>query len=578
MEKVKLYFFPIQKDGTYEGSIKHDASHDIIGQGGIGTIKSSIDNNDFSVGSSSYSSCMINLLNHDGQYSVPRDNYNSIFTNGRRNSRAEIYYIDRKGTERIIFIGLVNNETAQEDFIKETIKITLISLDYLFNQLILNFRNEDFRIDDFLALEGQRTIAKFIRNVIETAIRVNGYSYKRLPYNDIVDLDNIENSLGFNFGFDLWTVLPTNYFQSISKKFQNKSVKNFLQTMLLITNSFSYFDLNKRKIIITSREKNNIIKKVFYSQFDQESRNPKILEIKEFKSGAQRIINNVGITYTDIKVVFAEKKQKDTERLGAKEFVANSGTIIPDRYEFNEEDYVESENQQNQPSVTMDYVLEWEKNNPNKPFKGKIRLVKSFEQEEKEVFSQDNDSIASYGVKTKEIDLKFLYSFRENLDFVGYDTTLIVNYNRDNYTEEQKKYASEYKDSVIPIREIANNLVNNYSVQKEEMVIVVSLEDAYDLQIGDIISLDYTRKTHEPIDGPSVYGDAVYGENSYGGESGGLSISSDIGLIVYSVNHNLSKLTSIIKLREYGKTSTDSRNVIVSNGYETGRYNVSKYS
>ena len=572
MERAKLYIYPIQEDGTWNNAPKIDVSKYILGDGGIGSINITIDSSDFVVGVFSYDSCQVKLANKDGKFSL--NERLSLFPFGRHNSKAEIYYVDTKyNKERILYVGLINESSIKEDLFDQTIRITLVSVDSLINQIIIDIQQSSFRISypavrpSVNSGKSLHSVSELITSVTQNTVKKTNNSYNVLPREGIINFSDIDKQLDFVANITSWLHI-TNLSNSLYKFFNKKSLKDFLSTMMVITNSFTYYDLTKQEIVIGSRKNKKSYVKKFYGEFNDEN-DSVILGIKNLNSGIQRVFNSISMKYTGIEVIHVNPIPHDEilkfEREYPEKFklrIESSSALGPEHQFIEDINYVQVDNIQAK------------------------KVVKPFSFIENTLDFVNNLSIKKHGLKTKEIDLTCFTQVYYALKEVGYDTEGWVRYflfpPGAVLTNKNLEYIDSVKDKIRRdgemLSNIGFNLLKNYSVQKREMVIIVKMEDAYNLQVGDVIVLSYRKKTNDPIGGASIYGEAVYGESEYCGEEGSFSIEEDVGFFVYGIKHNLSDYITELKIREYGITEDDAGSYTHRRGYDTAQYGNDRYS
>lgn len=570
-----------------------DASKYLIGDDAITPVTHKIDNSDYVVGVFSFDSCTIRLMNLNGIFTVGE--HGSIFTSTRNKSLIKIYFQDDAKNDHLLFKGLLADESTKENILNETVEFIAISIDSELHSKIFasvqftrwnineQFFPEEFRQYTPVSLTNPEDDLDLIPNLGALPDDFTGYpilsqpfygylSYPKvsdlilhilrvlqaetIPFESrIIDLDINPDNINFDYDFTPSGVkedeqsnfkkdyvrdnpIEINLITDREKFFREKPLSHFLNTWLISTNSFAHvkLDENSNELIIRPRVEPDVTpKRNFFGPYDTNARKPIILAIKNYNSGLQRVINQITAKYTAAPL---QTKEEDVIEPGS-----------------------------NPPKVTGQRVIRFFDFR-----KGTTTLTHQV---------KDTESIERYGLKVKEIDLTYLftqyYQETDNGQNPELSRTFLFRrpftdplYSQDKFIRYHQSYNGEVIDN------ICKNLLEKYSIAKRELVIIVKTDDAWDLNVGDVVTISYEKKFEDAISGPSFYGEAEYDKNDYGQEYGSFSIKESTGFLIYGISHNLSNFTTELKLREYGY-KTDDSSIAVPNTYGRAIYGKSRY-
>lgn len=244
------------QDVTYDVEID-----DYIKDGGITTIKGDIDNGDFDFGVFTFDSINLTCINFDGKFSSQEDS-RSLFKYTRDRARIKINFFNgESNTPYSSFEGLIDDRSTKTNFNKFEVKFKILSLTSIINKtkvpagVILNASTTTSAIKILLQLPEILTV---------------------LDYNDanINPLDEYEIDNG--------------------SFFDNLSLKDALDYLMVISNSVMYVKKATNDIIVKSREFNsgNIVN--LYGHGDLFGRE-NIISITDYNEGTQRAFNTVNI-------------------------------------------------------------------------------------------------------------------------------------------------------------------------------------------------------------------------------------------------------------------------------------------
>lgn len=127
------------------------------------------------------------------------------------------------------------------------------------------------------------------------------------------------------------------------------------------------------------------------------------------------------------------------------------------------------------------------------------------------------------------------------------------------YGFRQKEITISYIETFSTEEAIAQNILDNFKTPKAEIEIEVPMIDSKDIEILDLVSIDFNyRKT--PPDGFTtlpLYGVAQYGVNKYARTSGSYRIDPTVKWKVIGITEKPKNLSRVLKLRVSGITYGD---------------------
>lgn len=145
-------------------------------------------------------------------------------------------------------------------------------------------------------------------------------------------------------------------------------------------------------------------------------------------------------------------------------------------------------------------------------------------------------------------------------------------------TFREKKIDLPFITSTENAQEIADNLVDNFKIPKNEMEIVVKTEDFKDINFLDQVSISYPKR-YAPARNSElpVYGFSKYAESKYPHTIGEIEIDQKKSWFVYGITELTDKFVTHLKLRESGKTFNDSVFTDLTARYGIGVYGTNQY-
>jgi hypothetical protein len=107
---------------------------------------------------------------------------------------------------------------------------------------------------------------------------------------------------------------------------------------------------------------------------------------------------------------------------------------------------------------------------------------------------------------------------------------------------------------------ILNYYLDNFKIPKKEFELVCRTKDIKDLYVFDPVTVAYQGKSRGiNQDSPACYGVSRYGDSTYAIQLSSQSLSDNIGYKIIAIETLAKDFVSIVKLREIGKTASDSQ-------------------
>lgn len=268
--QYKVLITPLIKKNTYGETIDVTKDIDIsefVTDKGIGKIKNQIDNGDYEFGVFTFSDITLNLLNYDGRFN-DETSASSIFNYRRDLAKVRVLFYNTQGTSTISFDGIINDEATKQNYNKGTIKFKVLSYSSIFKK------------------------TKVPAGVITNGVTFSSAIKTILNITDITSILNYDPS-NISVGLDL-TI-------DDGSKFDNRTVKDALNSLLVVSSSILYID-ESNNIIVSNRTENNITPIEFFGGNDIFGRE-NILKLDKFNNGLQRMFNSLvvnGITTEDL--------------------------------------------------------------------------------------------------------------------------------------------------------------------------------------------------------------------------------------------------------------------------------------
>lgn len=268
-----VFFTPLATSTMYGDEI--DVS-DKIDVDGVGSIKRSIDAGDYDVGVFTFNELEIKGFNYNGYFNDEND-FRSIFRAGRDRCKVRIVFkrieavrnglgtiLSEVETDTITFRGLLNDEATRLDFVTESISFTILSSDS-----VLRTTN------------------------VPSGLVNSGMSTTEALYN-ILNQPKITAVLGLDIA-DINP--PTELFIDDSTVFEQKSVKEALDELLLATNAVLLIE--NESIIIQNRNENMADALQLFGKSDEQGRE-NIIDITAYNTGRHRMFTSCMVNTTEV--------------------------------------------------------------------------------------------------------------------------------------------------------------------------------------------------------------------------------------------------------------------------------------
>jgi len=257
--RYRVYLTPQVTKGTYGTEIEIS---DRVTLSGLNKMRKSLDSSDFDIGAYYYGDINLTGANDDGFFS--EDDDRSVFPGGRDLSKVRVSF-DESGTETTLFKGLINEESTRLNIVTNSIQMRVLSQDSVIRTAKVN-----------------------------PAVIPNGVSASSAMLT-ILNQAHITNILGVDAGN-----INVPYDPNIDdgSQYDNLSVRDVLNELLLISNSVMFIDSND-DIIIRSRNENANPIRYLYGPFDMNGRE-NIVAVKKFNNGKHRMVNSVKVNNSEV--------------------------------------------------------------------------------------------------------------------------------------------------------------------------------------------------------------------------------------------------------------------------------------
>lgn len=295
--QYQVLITPLIAKNVYGDTIDITKDIDIsefVSEKGIGKIKSQIDNGDYEFGIFTFSDITLKLLNYDGRFN-DESSPASIFTYRRDLAKVKVNFINTSGTASISFEGIINDEASRQDYDKGTVKLKILSSSSVFR-----------------------------KTKVPAGIIPNGITFSQAIKN-ILNITDITSVLSFdankiNVGLDL-TI-------DDGSKFDDKTVQEALNNLLLVSSSILYIDNTNTIIVSTRQEDDTRPLHKFYGGNDVFGRE-NIISLKKFNNGLHRMFNSLIINGTATEDLISINKLGIRQKSLDFDFITDSGKFIP---------------------------------------------------------------------------------------------------------------------------------------------------------------------------------------------------------------------------------------------------------
>lgn len=250
----RVYITPRSGETTYSDEIEIT---DYVKDSGVGKIRRGIDSTDYGIGVYFYDDITIIAHNINGYFNDEND-YRSIFKHSRDRAKVRVVYYD--GTSTIVFRGLLNEEATRTDAVHEQITFKILSRDSVIRNvnvasgLITNGNSIKTAITNILS-----------QSAITSVLNVSASNIN--PSNDIT-IDDVT-------------------------QLQNRSVKDTIDDLLLVSNSVMIID-SSDNVIVKSRDQSDGSVISLYGPYDLKRRQ-NIIKVKNYNTGMHRMFTAVKV-------------------------------------------------------------------------------------------------------------------------------------------------------------------------------------------------------------------------------------------------------------------------------------------
>ena len=143
----------------------------------------------------------------------------------------------------------------------------------------------------------------------------------------------------------------------------------------------------------------------------------------------------------------------------------------------------------------------------------------------------------------------------------------------------KKTITANFITNETTLSEVAQNLLDNWKVPKEEMEIELKTSEVRGIGFFDLIAIDMPYRTSLAKNQSTLplYGSALYGSAIYPKISGSLKIRKSKSFKVVGVTENPKSLTTTLKIRQTGVTLNDGFFNQISTFYGSAIYGQSVY-
>jgi len=275
----KTYINPFDVDGTYTSFT--EVTKDTI-RASLTDISQDVDSSDYELGVFRFANIQLRFNNKSGRFS-DIETFQSIFRYRRSDSQVKITYRIQDGpqcgtvkcgmveaklaAEVVLFKGLVNDESYSTDVKQQNVQVRVLGFESLLSRVTVPFAS------------------------LSNGMLVSTAIYAMLNQTPLNDLMNIE----------LANIVP-DLDQAIDSvaSFQNKTVKEAMDKLLLASNSVLYVDKERAfgdifvndTVYVKSRAATIAVQAQFFGQASNEGAE-NIVNIANLKNGVSRVFNYV---------------------------------------------------------------------------------------------------------------------------------------------------------------------------------------------------------------------------------------------------------------------------------------------
>lgn len=269
MSRIRVYILPFD-DLTQEYVADWIEITNDVDNNSFASLTQRLDNKEYDVGIFNFSDCSLGLRNEHGKYNKVGDP-NSIFGYKRGGTKVKMTYMlqddppwcgvaicgqSKIFDEQTMFTGLLSDESTDEDVINQNISFRVLGLESIFKETIVNF--------------GSISVGDTFEEILYTILN-------QTKITDLITVSALNISCGSNQMIDSIASL------------QNKTVKETLDTVLLLSNSVLF--INRENVLYVSpRDASVDFKWFFYGQASVDGAE-NIQNISDIRNGLNRTFN-----------------------------------------------------------------------------------------------------------------------------------------------------------------------------------------------------------------------------------------------------------------------------------------------
>jgi hypothetical protein len=295
--QYQVLITPLISKNAYGDEI--DVTQDIdisefVSEKGIGKIKTQIDNGDYEFGIFTFSDIKLTLINYDGRFNDESDPI-SIFPYRRDLAKVTVNFIDTDGTTTISFDGLVNDEGTRQDYNKGLVKLKVLSRSSIFKKT---------KVPAGIITNGT-LFSDAIKNILNITDITSVLTYDASKINVGLDLEIDDGS-----------------------KFDNRTVKDALNDLLVVSSSILYVDSTNTMIVSNRTEDTSTPLHNFFGGNDIFGRE-NILSLKKFNNGLHRMFNSLVINGTITEDLISVNRLGIRQKSLSFDFITDSTKYLP---------------------------------------------------------------------------------------------------------------------------------------------------------------------------------------------------------------------------------------------------------
>lgn len=257
--RYSVYFTPLIRNQTYGTEV--DVSDRVLIQG-ISSIKKSIDDTNYDIGIYTFGDITLRCINADGLFN--EDDYRSMFITSRDLTQVRVVFTDSDG-DTVEFRGLINDEATRVNLENDEINFKVLALDSALRTTKVPAGS----------VANNETVSSAIFSVLNQSRITSVLTLSEANINPDLDVEIDDGSA-----------------------FENRTVKDAINELLLISNSVFLID-SSNNIIVKSRGEDTTksVLNLFGKNdiFGREN----IIRIGEYNNGRHRMFNSVKVNNTE---------------------------------------------------------------------------------------------------------------------------------------------------------------------------------------------------------------------------------------------------------------------------------------